>query len=96
MPRSKLTKEQRVQRRRASAGWTQVFNDSSLTLFRLWGSAASADLYAVGGLVASGATSSGAGVILHSTDGGDTWQRIVDGLACTLWSVSGTADGASV
>jgi hypothetical protein len=78
------------------ATWTQVFNDPSLGLFALWGSAASVDLYAVGGLKATSATASGSGLILHSTDGGEIWERVLDGLACTLWSVSGTADGASV
>lgn len=78
------------------ATWTQVFHESALTLFAVWGAAASADLYAVGGHTTSDATASGPGLILHSTDGGDTWQHVLDGLACTLFSVSGTADGATV
>jgi photosystem II stability/assembly factor-like uncharacterized protein len=80
----------------AGATWAAVFSDSSLALFGVWGSAASADLYVVGGAAPVSGSSSGSGVILHSADGGDTWQDILDSLTCPLWSVSGTSDGANV
>jgi hypothetical protein len=80
----------------AGATWAPVFSDPSLSLGGLWGSAASADLYAVGGGMSIGANPGAPGVILHSADGGDTWQPILGGLACALWSVSGTSDGANI
>lgn len=80
----------------AGATWAPVFSDSSLALGGLWGSAGSADLYAVGGVPPIGVSPPGPGVILHSSDGGDTWQQILDGLACPLLSVAGTSDGANV
>jgi photosystem II stability/assembly factor-like uncharacterized protein len=37
------------------------------------------------------------GVVLRSTDGGATWQKVAGTTtACLLWRVSGTADGATV
>src|SRR5262249_3460258 len=47
------------------ATWAAVFDDSSLTLSGLWGSAGGADLYAVGGAAANGAASPRPGAILH-------------------------------
>jgi photosystem II stability/assembly factor-like uncharacterized protein len=37
------------------------------------------------------------GVVLHSSDGGMTWQNVANAATpCILWRVSGTADGATV
>ncbi len=52
-----------------------------------------------GALVDGGAVTAAGyrGVMLHSTDGGTTWQNVADaGTACILWRVSGTVDGATV
>ncbi len=43
------------------------------------------------------ATTAYLGLVLHSSDGGMSWQRIEDATtACELWHVSGSPDGATV
>jgi photosystem II stability/assembly factor-like uncharacterized protein len=84
------------------ASWTTAFSDPAMWLWGAWGSAGGGDLYVVGGLMKAGDGGADAiptytGVVLHSSDGGASWENVADAATpCILWRVSGTADGAIV
>jgi photosystem II stability/assembly factor-like uncharacterized protein len=97
--------------RTADAGttWTRVFADPTRLMTHVWGTRTS-DVYVVGEAWGAGATGpdggadadgdagagATAGFVLHSADGGETWRAVVTDVACTLYHVSGTADGSVV
>jgi photosystem II stability/assembly factor-like uncharacterized protein len=92
--------------------WSLAYADPSLFFVAIWASGLDDVYAAGGTLSPASAMDAGddadggrvgvdalpwwGGVLVHSADGGTTWQRVVSDAGCTLWAVSGSPDGRVV